>query len=85
MKLVGATNWFVRGPIMLEGLLTGLIGSLAARYHPNELEFYLLDFKEGLEFAQFAPRPGEDFFLPHADTIGGSRWPGDRGGPRFRR
>jgi cell division transport system permease protein len=30
MKLVGATNWFVRGPFMLEGLITGLIGSLAA-------------------------------------------------------
>ncbi len=30
MKLVGATNWFVRGPFMLEGLLTGLIGSVAA-------------------------------------------------------
>lgn len=30
MKLVGATNWFVRGPFMLEGLLCGLFGSLAA-------------------------------------------------------
>jgi cell division transport system permease protein len=30
MKLVGATNWFVRGPFMLEGLITGFIGSLAA-------------------------------------------------------
>jgi cell division transport system permease protein len=30
MKLVGASNWFVRGPFMLEGVLTGLIGSLAA-------------------------------------------------------
>ncbi|MGH3134587.1 MAG: cell division protein FtsX [Gaiellaceae bacterium] len=30
MKLVGATNWFVRGPFMLEGLLTGLAGSAAA-------------------------------------------------------
>jgi cell division transport system permease protein len=30
MKLVGATNWYVRGPFMLEGVLTGLIGSLAA-------------------------------------------------------
>ncbi len=30
MKLVGATNWFVRGPFMLEGLLCGLGGSLAA-------------------------------------------------------
>ena len=30
MKLVGATNWFVRGPFMVEGLLCGLIGALAA-------------------------------------------------------
>ncbi len=30
MKLVGATNWFVRGPFMLEGLLCGLGGSLLA-------------------------------------------------------
>ena len=30
MKLVGATNWFVRGPFMLEGLVCGLAGSLAA-------------------------------------------------------
>jgi cell division transport system permease protein len=30
MKLVGATNWFVRGPFMLEGLFTGLIGALLA-------------------------------------------------------
>jgi cell division transport system permease protein len=30
MKLVGATNWFVRGPFMVEGLLVGFIGSLAA-------------------------------------------------------
>jgi cell division transport system permease protein len=30
MKLVGATNWFVRGPFMLEGLLQGLTGSIFA-------------------------------------------------------
>jgi cell division transport system permease protein len=30
MKLVGATNWFVRGPFILEGLVCGLVGSLAA-------------------------------------------------------
>jgi cell division transport system permease protein len=30
MKLVGATNWFVRGPFMIEGLICGLIGSIAA-------------------------------------------------------
>jgi cell division transport system permease protein len=30
MKLVGATNWFIRGPFMLEGLLCGLAGSVFA-------------------------------------------------------
>ncbi len=30
MKLVGATNWFVRGPFMVEGLLCGALGALAA-------------------------------------------------------
>jgi cell division transport system permease protein len=30
MKLVGATNWFVRGPFMVEGLLQGLGGATLA-------------------------------------------------------
>ena len=30
MKLVGATNWFIRGPFMLEGLVCGLLGSVLA-------------------------------------------------------
>ncbi len=30
MKLVGATNWFIRLPFMLEGLLVGLIGGVLA-------------------------------------------------------
>jgi cell division transport system permease protein len=30
MKLVGATNWFVRGPFMLEGLLCGIAGAIGA-------------------------------------------------------
>ena len=28
MRLVGATNWFVRGPFLLEGALKGLLGGL---------------------------------------------------------
>jgi cell division transport system permease protein len=30
MKLVGATNWFVRGPFMLEGLICGVLGAAGA-------------------------------------------------------
>ena len=30
MKLVGATNWFIRVPFMLEGLVEGLVGALIA-------------------------------------------------------
>jgi cell division transport system permease protein len=30
MKLVGATNWFIRGPFMLEGLVCGFVGSMLA-------------------------------------------------------
>ena len=40
MKLVGATEWFVRGPFVLEGLITGMIAAalalavLVGTYHP---------------------------------------------------
>jgi cell division transport system permease protein len=30
MKLVGATNWFIRVPFMLEGLVQGLFGGVLA-------------------------------------------------------
>lgn len=30
MRLVGATNWFIRGPFLLEGALKGLMGGLLA-------------------------------------------------------
>ncbi len=51
-------------------LLLDVVYGLAARYGPDQLRFHLLDFKEGLEFAQFAPRGDDPFVLPHADTIG---------------
>jgi cell division transport system permease protein len=40
MKLVGATEWFVRGPFVIEGVLTGVLaaslalGALLLAYHP---------------------------------------------------
>ncbi len=51
-------------------LLLTMICSLATRYTPDELAFYLLDFKEGVSFAQFAPRPRNRRWLPHARLVG---------------
>ncbi len=50
-------------------LLRVLIYGLARRYSPAELELYLLDFKEGVEFREFAPSPGDPTFLPHARVV----------------
>ncbi|GAA1402416.1 FtsK/SpoIIIE domain-containing protein [Pseudonocardia kongjuensis] len=53
-------------------LLLAWISALAARYPPDELELYLLDFKEGVSFAQFAPDPegNRAGWLPQARLIG---------------
>ena len=51
-------------------LLLTMISSMAARYDPDELEFYLLDFKEGVSFAQFAPGRRDRTWLPHARLVG---------------
>src|SRR3569833_1363059 len=50
--------------------LYALIGSLAARYSPDELELYLLDFKEGVSFARLASGRTDKTWLPHARLIG---------------
>ena len=45
-------------------LLHVLITQLALRYPPEELELYLVDFKEGVEFADYLT-----FALPHARVV----------------
>jgi hypothetical protein len=51
-------------------LINVLIYGLAARYAPDELEFYLLDFKEGATLAPLAATPSSPDFLPHARILG---------------
>ncbi|TWT98416.1 FtsK/SpoIIIE domain-containing protein [Stieleria varia] len=46
-------------------LLHSIITSGAFHYRPDQLEFYLLDFKKGVEFKSYA-----DAQLPHARVIG---------------
>jgi len=50
-------------------LLRVLIYGLAHDYPPSELEMYLLDFKEGVEFREFAATDGDPSFLPHARVV----------------
>jgi len=50
-------------------LLLDIIYSLAVRYSPDELEFHLLDFKQGLEFARFAADTQGQNWLPHAKVL----------------
>jgi S-DNA-T family DNA segregation ATPase FtsK/SpoIIIE len=51
-------------------LIYAWLGSLAARYGPEELALYLLDFKEGVSFARFTPRPQDPSWLPQVRLAG---------------
>lgn len=56
MKLVGASNWYIRLPFVLEGLVHGLVGGVlavfAVRFLRNSLEEDVLDSQAQL-FVQF--------------------------------
>ena len=51
-------------------LLYAWLGSLAARYGPDELALYLLDFKDGLSFARCTPGPRDGSWLPQLRLAG---------------
>ncbi|MDG4814423.1 FtsK/SpoIIIE domain-containing protein [Micromonospora sp. WMMD956] len=50
-------------------LLDALYG-LAARYAPDQLQLWLLDFKEGVSFTEFVPTERDPSWLPHARVVG---------------
>lgn len=53
MKLVGATNWFIRWPFFVEGLLMGIIGALIPIILLTSGYYYLLDaIKSSFEASQ---------------------------------
>lgn len=51
-------------------LISVVVHSLCQRYSPSEVEFYMLDFKEGVTLQAFAPDPITGSFLPHARVLG---------------
>jgi hypothetical protein len=50
-------------------LLRVLIYGLVHDYAPGELELYLLDFKESVEFREFASTATDPAYLPHARVV----------------
>ena len=50
--------------------LLDVLYGLSTRYGPDELALYLLDFKEGVSFSEFAPSPRDPSWLPHARAVG---------------
>ena len=62
MKLVGATNWFIRIPFMLEGVVQGLIGATAAFIVVFVFRNTVMSFVNDAainQFAQLYATPGE--------------------------
>lgn len=50
-------------------LLLALLYGLASKYSPQDLEFVLVDLKDGVEFARFAPDQAGRNWLPHVRVL----------------
>jgi len=50
--------------------MTNVLYGLCARYGPEELTLYLLDFKEGVSFTEFVPTDRDPSWLPQARAVG---------------
>ena len=75
MKYIGATDWFIRWPFLIEGILIGMIGSIL----PVSLLWIGYDhairaFSEGMPLIEFVEfRPGIEIFtflFPFVITLG---------------
>ena len=78
MKLVGATDWFIRWPFVLEGVIVGAIGGLLAVLLLVIAKIAVVD-PLAKDFALIAA-PGHDR-LPAADRR--SCWPPGSPSPRW--
>ena len=73
MKLVGATEWFVRGPFVIEGVMTGLIAaSLALALLVIAYEPAVARFREDVAFIPLSYDPGFVASLASDLLLGGA-------------
>lgn len=72
MKLVGATNWFIRWPFILEGVSEGLIGSALAVLVALAVKVWILDkLIDNLQFLRLSLSSGLLVVLVPCMLIGG--------------
>ena len=71
MKLVGATNWYIRLPFMLEGITAGLLGALiAGGLLVAGDRFLLSDVKDQIRFFPFITTGEVASFIPLLVLVG---------------
>ncbi|MEW2381516.1 permease-like cell division protein FtsX [Micromonospora sp. NPDC047707] len=73
MKLVGASNWFIQAPFVLEAVVAGLIGSVLALGALIGLKIFLFDGALSALQGLFAPVSWGEVFLtfPAMAAVGG--------------
>ncbi len=72
MKLVGATNWFIRWPFVIEGVFEGTVGSLVAILVVLSVKVWILDrLVESLQFLRLSFSAGLLAVLVPCILLGG--------------
>ncbi|MEO3778151.1 permease-like cell division protein FtsX [Micromonospora sp. B11E3] len=73
MKLVGASNWFIQAPFVLEAVVAGLVGSVLGLVALVGLKFFLFDGSLSALQGLFSPVSWGDIFLmfPVMAAVGG--------------
>jgi cell division transport system permease protein len=67
MKLVGATDWFIRLPFVFEGILVGLGGAAITTLLVDQA--YLLIFAKATRFLPFIPLVARETAIPDISLV----------------
>ena len=79
MKLVGATNWRIRLPFLVEGLFESLIGAIAAILFLFAIKVAFIDpLNESIQFIPWITNTDVIAIIPCLLVAGARRRPGRR-------